>query len=79
MQKNPTRRKCQEKTKEKKGIDLKALFKRSDEQNKTDDQTISDFSNHLSCGRFRGLFFYTCNISKAVRSWKINDDRQSDQ
>lgn len=29
----------------------------------------------LSCVKFRGLFFYTCNISKAVRSRKINGDQ----
>ena len=54
------------------GIDVKAVFLRYDEQNKTDDQTIMNVLFCLSCAKFRGQFFYTCNISKAVRSRKIN-------
>lgn len=61
----------------KKGINFKAVFKRSDEQNKTDDQTIMNGLFCLSCVKFRGLFFYTCNQRKLDhgRSVVINDDQ----
>lgn len=63
------------KQRRKKGINFNAVFRRSDEQNKTDDQTIMNVLFCLSCVKFRGQFFYTCNISKAVRSRKINGDQ----
>lgn len=65
------------KSKGKNEINFKAVFKRSDEQNKTDDQTIMNGLFCLSCVKFRGLFFYTCNQRKLDhgRSVVINDDQ----
>ena len=60
------------------GIDVKAVFKRSDEQNKTDDQTIMNVLFCLSCVKFRGCFSIRAIYQRQLdhgRSMVINDDQ----